>query len=270
MRLTEEQKNAILSDPTTTDAQKQEILKAYENEDKKKNSGTLSIDTADPNQVERAKELLDKSHKNQMEELKMKEKLEGKSELEEENLDLREKLSLIAEVAFNKKKQELGCEDDSIRTPEQLQIWQKGKESESRTDSPSGSAPLQSDYSSEDIAHKKFSSERELVRFLNENKDNPQVKPYFDALWQKTVQTMKEGKEIVFKQDTDSKAEASSQPIELRLTGKERNNPNSELQQFLERGNERVRARAMLERERLLAEEDKKRELLAKKREVEK
>lgn len=74
---------------------------------------------------------------------KAKELLQNASELEEKNEDLTAKLELQAQLAFERKKKELGCSDSEIDTPDKLFAWEKGK---SGSGSPSGSAPLQSNY----------------------------------------------------------------------------------------------------------------------------
>jgi hypothetical protein len=68
------------------------------------------------------------------------EKFQREAELEEENEQLKEKLALIAENAFENKKRELGCTDPEINTPDQLDAWRKGKEDSE--DGSAGCAPL--------------------------------------------------------------------------------------------------------------------------------
>ena len=108
--------------------------KKYKEEWAKKNR-QHSVNMNDPESVAAAKSILDKQLS----------KLQEPEKLREENEDLKGKLQLAAEVAFDRKKRELGCTDADIDTPDKLLSWEKGKSGRG-SGSPSGSAPLQSDY----------------------------------------------------------------------------------------------------------------------------
>lgn len=196
--------------------------------------------SGDAEKVVKAKEILEEH----------RDELEGKDELKEKVEDLQNKLGLIAEKAFDKKKAELGCSDSSIDTPDKLFAWEKGKTGKSDF---AGSAPLNSAQMGQgensDILKRKFANHAELVKFLKDNESDPEVKKYYDALWKQTIQAMKNGSKIEYNPQTELKNE-SSQPVEIRLTGKERNDPNSELQQFLERANKKWRESKTRESER--------------------
>jgi hypothetical protein len=201
--------------------------------------------SGDPEAILDAKKILEEN----------KDKFRSKEAIEEENQDLREKLSLAAQVAFEKKKAELGCSDSEIDTPDKLLAWEKGKSGKDSS-SPSGSAPLQSNYFEQfkgkpegGISKKKFASHSEMVKFLKVNEEDPEARKYIEALWKQTIQAMKNGEKIEYNPQTDLKNE-SSQPVEVRLTGKERNDPNSELQQFLARANAKWRESKTRESER--------------------
>jgi hypothetical protein len=201
---------------------------------------------------------------------KAHELLENAKELDEENQDLKAKLDLQAQLAFERKKRELGCTDSEIDSVDKLIAWEKGKSGSGKA--PEGSAPL-NDFQlgqgqTSDIAKKKFASHAQMVRFLKDNESDPECRKYLDALWKTSVQAMKSGSKIEYNPSQDLKNE-SSQPIELKLTGKERNDPNSELQQFLERGRQRFREQKKLESERFFVQQKKAHELGEKAKEVE-
>ena len=74
----------------------------------------------------------------------MEELIEQKKSVEEERDDLAEKLDLIATNAFEKKRRELNCTDDSINTPEKLEAWSKGHNPNNSASG--GSATLEGQY----------------------------------------------------------------------------------------------------------------------------
>ncbi|MCJ7633436.1 hypothetical protein MUP77_13745 [Candidatus Bathyarchaeota archaeon] len=116
-------------------------------------------------------------------------------QLKEENEDLKGKLSMIAEVALEKKKKELGCTDSEINTPEALMAWEKGKTGRGST--PSGSAPLQSNYegfmpqNTGDIIKRKFNSVEEMIMALRKQK-TPESEAIIKELWRRGIQGWRE------------------------------------------------------------------------------
>ena len=72
------------------------------------------------------------SEENEKQKLQVDVKVDESDELQrlrEEKEDLEAKLQMIAEKAFSEKKKSVGCDDDSIDTPEKLEAWQSGKQS---------------------------------------------------------------------------------------------------------------------------------------------
>jgi len=121
----------------------------------------------------------------------MEELIEEKKSVEEERDDLAEKLNLIAENAFEKKKRELGAPDD-ITTPEQLQGYELAKKGNVGNNQ-GGSAPLNSQYGQQNQGE--FSSMESLIDSLRDrssanNKnmvDRTIAKNQLDALMTKAV-----------------------------------------------------------------------------------
>ena len=121
-----------------------------------------------------------------------------KETLKEENEDLRNKLSLIAEKQFEKKRQEVGAPPE-IDTPEKLQGFVAAK---TKRETPSGSAPLNRQQygggSEDSIWTRKFSSGEAMVKALeqvaNDKSNLEESKKATFALkqlWAKNVQEWK-------------------------------------------------------------------------------
>jgi hypothetical protein len=68
------------------------------------------------------------------------EKFKNEAQLEEENEQLKEKMKLVIDTAFEAKKQKIGCSDPEIDTPDKLLAWESGQKS--ARPEPTGSAPL--------------------------------------------------------------------------------------------------------------------------------
>jgi hypothetical protein len=119
---------------------------------------------------------------------------------------------------------------------------------------PSGTAPLndaQLGRNQETGWDAKFNSHEEVVTFLREKEKSSdpaeaaRAKQALDVLWRKTIDSLKKNETIAYGSDTDNfKAEEGKAPIEIQLTGNEKNDPNSFLQQYLNRANERAREQA--------------------------
>lgn len=108
---------------------------------------------------------------------KEKEITQSKDELEEENEDLKNKLAIIAEKEFEKKKAQLGCTDPEVLTPDALRMWEKGKKTVEGTSfhSPSGTArcdiPEQMGFPNNDnlpLRQKKFASYEAMITYTRE------------------------------------------------------------------------------------------------------
>lgn len=238
------------------------------NEDEKK-AKEIHVKVDSSQIISMAEELAEEKRKNKLLEAnkdynpsKINEQLTSEVE------DLKGKLGLIAEKALSDKKKSLGLDPNNSMSPEEVMGYEKGLESGSGK-APSGSAPAndaQYGKSSSDLLTRKWSSHAEMVQFLKENSDDPEARKYYDALWKQAIQAMKTGQKIEYNPQSDLKNE-SSQPVELRLSGKETNDPNSELQQFLERGNRKYREQMKLASERFFAEQSKLHELSRKQKE---
>ena len=98
------------------------------------------------------------------------EKFKREAELEEENEQLKEKLALIAENAFENKKRELGCRDPEITTPDQLKAWEKGKSNSE--DGSAGSAPLSRGQITGGDSSVGWNSHEEMIEDLLRTKHN--------------------------------------------------------------------------------------------------
>jgi hypothetical protein len=207
----------------------------------------------DPETVNKAKKILEDAMAKQ----------KSEKELTEENEDLREKLDLQAQLAFERKKKELGCTDSQIDSADKLIAWEKGLES--KKGAPSGSAGLEGQGyyeqfkgQGEDIAKKKFASHGEMVRFLKDNSEDPNVKHYIDLLWKKAVQAMKSGQKIEYNPQSEAKNE-SDQPIEIKDWSQLKLG-QSEIREMLERANQKARDLIHLQSERRVAQREKQKE----------
>jgi hypothetical protein len=116
--------------------------------------------------------------------------------LRSENEELAEKISLVAQKEFERKKKELGCTDDSIQDPESLLAWKKGKESTTGGQAAGGSAPLndkQQFGANDSFTKKQFNSPKEMVDELKlrMHSDNPEVaaeaRSIYEILLQKAI-----------------------------------------------------------------------------------
>lgn len=175
--------------PQMSEEEKEAWRKEQEEKSKKL---TLS---GDPSTVRAARDILEKEMS----------KRKSASELEEENEDLKSKLGLIAEKAFEKKKQELGCSDSEIDTPDKLLAWEKGKTGKGEG-SPSGSAPLNSFQLGEKQKNGSYSSVEEMINDLRDRAEvfrgtpqGNQAEKILNQLLQKGLAGQKETNQL-FKQ----------------------------------------------------------------------
>ncbi|MGD0160432.1 MAG: hypothetical protein ABSB89_09060 [Candidatus Bathyarchaeia archaeon] len=120
---------------------------------------------------------------------------------------------------------------------------------------PSGTAPMNDAQlgrnQNSDLKSMKFESHEAMVSHLRELEQNgtqeekAEAKQVLDALWRKTVEAMKNGQNISYGSNGDNpKSEEGKSAVQVELTGSEKNDPNSELQRYLARCNERERQKA--------------------------
>jgi hypothetical protein len=138
-------------------------------------------------------------------------------QLRAERDDYRSKLELVAEKAFAKKKQELGCDDENITSPSQLQAWQSGKEG--RKETPSGSASLQGQTTGQYIDDKEggFDSYEDMMSHLQvvaRNKTSPSgstADKILNEFMRKSLDaSRKTGKTVEYVQKTSLKDEINA------------------------------------------------------------
>jgi hypothetical protein len=121
--------------------------------------------------------------------------------LAEENADLKGKLGLLAEQEIEKKIQKLGVKDpkliEELHDPEKLSAFEKGFNKEG-IGSPSGSAPMSSDYYSQfkdkpegDILKRPWKSPEEMIMYLRANK-SAQNEAILKQLWVKAIEVSKQ------------------------------------------------------------------------------
>jgi hypothetical protein len=127
--------------------------------------------------------------------------------------DLEEKLNLVAEVAWEKKKKEVGCNDPTVNDPESLMAWEKGRNSNNRQPQnvPSGTVPLSSQTSANSNpqawgdVESMINSVRDLAS--NENPDKvsrAENQKILDTLMTKALKGQKEGKQdMTYQQPKD-------------------------------------------------------------------
>ncbi|MGD0160336.1 MAG: hypothetical protein ABSB89_08560 [Candidatus Bathyarchaeia archaeon] len=149
----------------------------------------------------------------------------------------------------------LEAEDKKELAQMVAEVVRETQELRANTPAPSGSAPLNdAQYGrnqNSDLKSMKFESHEALVSHLRELEQNgtqeekAEAKQVLDILWRKTVEAMKNGQNISYGSDTDNlKSEEGKSPVQVELTGSERNSPDSELQKYLARANEREREKA--------------------------
>jgi hypothetical protein len=98
-----------------------------------------------------------------------------------------------------------------------------------------------------DLKKKKFDSHEQMIEFLREQEKagDPEAKAVLNELWKRTVLALQKGETISYGSNGDNpKADEGKAPVEIQLTGSERNDPNSELQRYLNKANERAREQA--------------------------
>jgi hypothetical protein len=122
------------------------------------------------------------------------EKFKREAELQEENEDLKEKLNLIVQAQFEKKKRELGCTDAEIDSIDKLEAWEKGR-GEQKEES-SGSAPLNDaqKYGGSPPPTEGFNSQEEMINELRKDarEGDKDAKRILDAMFLKTIKGVKE------------------------------------------------------------------------------
>ena len=119
------------------------MVKIVEKDGKK----TQVFDLTDPKDMELANKIAKDElakMKGQTDADKEVEKFKTEAELEEENQQLKEKIQLVAEQAFEAKKQKIGCSDPEIDTFDKLEAWQSGRDTHGTPvkEGASGSLPL--------------------------------------------------------------------------------------------------------------------------------
>jgi hypothetical protein len=111
--------------------------------------------------------------------------------LKEENLELKEKLDLVATAEFEKRKKELGAGPE-VDTPEKLEGFKLGQKSAQPKREPTGNAPLDSAQiygSSDPFLKQKFDSPKEMVDAikLRMQSDDPEVKAQARAIYEELL-----------------------------------------------------------------------------------
>jgi hypothetical protein len=91
-----------------------------------------------------------------------------------------------------------------------------------------------------------FANNEAMISYLKEHeKTDPECKAVLNELWKRTVLALQKGETISYNSTGDNPAtEEGKSPVQVELTGQEVNNPNSELQQYLAKANERAREQA--------------------------
>jgi len=121
--------------------------------------------------------------------------------LEQENQELKEKLDLIAANEFERKKKSLGCSDESIRDPDSLMAWQKGRDATKQKPIPSGVVSLESQQPYQgDFMTKSYANSADLVRDLRDKAQagDERAKQALNALFMKGL---KSGQPIIGKSE---------------------------------------------------------------------
>jgi hypothetical protein len=119
------------------------------------------------------------------------------AEVESERDDYKDKLVLIAEREFERKKEELGCDDPSIDDPIKLMAWEAGRKGRQGEGAGSGNVPLENQRLGEG-SEQGFSDYGEMMRHL-ENleslKGTPQsseAKKVLDIFIERSLKAIKE------------------------------------------------------------------------------
>jgi len=125
--------------------------------------------------------------------LKKKDEQQGVSnvqEIVEENEDLKNKLAIIAEKQFEKKRKEVGAPDE-VNTPEKLQGFIAAKQGKPEL---GGVAPLNSyqmggAQQATDLAHRKFANIEEAIAVLQseKRKGNAEAENLLTELWKRGI-----------------------------------------------------------------------------------
>ena len=115
--------------------------------------------------------------------------------------DLEEKLNLVAQVAWEKKLKEVGCNDPTITDPESLMAWEKGKNSNKRQsqDVPSGTVPW-SAIEKQNTNPQAFGSYPEMIDSIRDRasmqnpdkQDRANAKAVLDKLFEKSLKGQSE------------------------------------------------------------------------------
>jgi len=151
--------------------------------------------TVDPKNMEALLKQIEEERERRKEAEK---KLEGKTtELEEKTTeleDLKGKATVIAEKMFQRKKEALGCYDELVTTPEQLEFWERGHGKPVKS-SPSGTVPLSD--AQRGINSQGYDSYEELVADLREKakstdqRVSQEAEAVLNELWKKSVEGLK-------------------------------------------------------------------------------
>jgi len=111
-----------------------------------------------------------------------------------EKEDLKSKLTVIAEKAFQKRKESIGCYDESIDSPEKLEVWERAKGIPKKPE-PSGTVPLSD--RQRGINSQGYDSYEDMIQDLREKakSSNPQesqeAQAVLNELWKKSVEGLK-------------------------------------------------------------------------------
>lgn len=124
----------------------------------------------------------------------MKKQAQQPDEKDEIIEDLTNKLGIIAEKQFEKKRKEVGA-PDSVNTPEKLQGFIEAKKSMEPKNEHGGVAPLNSfqynggQQQATDLAHRKFSNINEAIATLQAERrhGNVEAAQLLDKLWEKGI-----------------------------------------------------------------------------------
>lgn len=150
------------------------------------------VDLDKPEQRQLVKELIQRKD---MQQAFSPEKIQ---DIAEENEDLKNKLAIIAEKQFEKKRKEVGA-PDSVNTPEKLQGFIEAKKSMEPKNEHGGVAPLNSfqcnggQQQTTDLAHRKFANINEAIATLQAERrsGNNEAADLLDKLWQKSIHDWK-------------------------------------------------------------------------------
>jgi hypothetical protein len=162
-------------------------VEARYQEEQRKKSQKIPLNTVEDAEkmkeiAERAKEILER-------------KTPNPEELQAENEDLRGKLELIASRALEQRMEFLKIDPETRKAirenPERLKGYELAKAEFYPSETPSGSAPLNSAQVYGQIKEQSFNSEKEMIDYLRKNK-TPENEAILRKLFEKMAQGVRE------------------------------------------------------------------------------